>query len=338
MKPATAKFTRPGRATFARVSLLAAVIAAWVALLSSCGSDGPAPDPVAESWQLRASMATPRSEIAAAALDGRLYVAGGIESFEITAQAEVYDEATDTWSPLPPLPRELHHVAMTACDGEVYASGGYTNLGFTRDDQPTLWRLDADAWIAVAALPEPIGEHAMACIDGQVHVVGGNTDDGPTGALRRFDGSDWVDLAPMPTPRHSTGVALLDGWLYVTGGRNETSSELDVVEAFEVTPGRWETRASLPVGRGGHAAAAREGRLHAFGGEFLGEDLVLDVHEIYDPTSDSWTDGPPLPEPRHGLAGAVLGDRIYAIAGGSEAGVRTINSTTGTLQVFGMFE
>ncbi|MEM8606870.1 MAG: kelch repeat-containing protein [Myxococcota bacterium] len=321
-----------------RMGRLLGALISLVCLVSSCGSESATTEARPDSWQLRASMATPRSEIAAAALDNQIYVAGGIVSIEITDRAEVYDEATDAWSSLPSLPRPLHHVAMTACGGDVYASGGYTNLGFARDEDPTLWRLTTDAWVAVTNLPEPIGEHAMACIDGLVHLVGGNTDAGPTGAMRRFEGDAWFDLPPMPTPRHSTAIALLDGWLYVTGGRNDTTSELDVVEAFDVATGRWETRASLPVGRGGHAAAARDGRLHAFGGELLDESVVLDLHEIYDPTSDSWTDGVPLPEPRHGLAAAVLDERIYAIGGGSEAGMRTVMSTTGTLQVLGPFE
>lgn len=309
-----------------------------VVLVSGCGSDAADPDPAPESWQLRAPMAVGRSEIAAAARDGRIYVAGGIESLGLTDQAEVYDDATDSWSPLPSLPRALHHVAMVGCGGEVYASGGYTSLLFERDGEPTLWRLDTDTWRSATSLPEPIGEHAMVCIEGLVHLVGGNTDDGPTGAFRRLDGADWIDLPPVPTPRHSAAVTLLDGWLYVFGGRNDTSTELDVVEAFEVATSRWETRAPLPLGRGGHGAAARNGRVHVFGGELLDQDVVLDVNHVYDPTSDSWTEGPPLPEPRHGLAAAVLDNRIYAIGGGSEAGVRTVFSTTGTLQVLGAFD
>lgn len=283
-------------------------------------------------------MEVDRSEIAAAVRDGQIYVAGGIQQLGLTDQAEVYDEATDGWSRAPALPRALHHVAMVGCGGEVYASGGYTSLTFERDEDPTLWRLGANGWDAVTSLPEPLGEHAMACIDGSVHIVGGNTDDGPTGAFRRWDAPTWVDLPSLPTPRHSTAVAVVDGWLYVFGGRDESSSQLDVVEAFDVAAGAWEARAPLPVGRGGHAAAASGGVVHVVGGELLGDDVVLDLHDLYDAATDTWTSGPPLPEARHGLAAVTIGERIYAIGGGSEAGVRTVASTTGTLQVLGDFE
>ena len=52
-------------------------------------------------------MPTARSELAAAALDGRIYVAGGIAQWGTTAAFEAYDPATDRWEELPPLPEAV---------------------------------------------------------------------------------------------------------------------------------------------------------------------------------------------------------------------------------------
>ena len=50
-------------------------------------------------------MPTSRSELAAAALAGRIYVAGGIAQWGNTAAFAAYDPATDRWEELRLCPR-----------------------------------------------------------------------------------------------------------------------------------------------------------------------------------------------------------------------------------------
>ena len=58
-------------------------------------------------------MPTLRSEIQAAALDGRIYVAGGFGTAGRVLRAfERYDPATDAWERLARLPRGIHHAAL----------------------------------------------------------------------------------------------------------------------------------------------------------------------------------------------------------------------------------
>jgi Kelch motif len=52
-------------------------------------------------WTRAAPMPTARSELAAAALDGRIYVAGGIARWGTTAAFEAYEPARDRWEELP---------------------------------------------------------------------------------------------------------------------------------------------------------------------------------------------------------------------------------------------
>ena len=95
-------------------------------------------------------MPTSRSELAAAALAGRIYVAGGIAQWGTTAAFEAYDPATDRWEELPPLPEAVHHLAAAATDKRVYVTGGYTNLLFSE--------ITKRAWAY-----EPTGLSALAC-------------------------------------------------------------------------------------------------------------------------------------------------------------------------------
>jgi hypothetical protein len=67
------------------------------------------------TWRTLAPMPTPRSEVAVAAVGGKIYVIGGFEGDGSTSDAvEVYDPATDTWTQAPSLPEPRHHTAASA--------------------------------------------------------------------------------------------------------------------------------------------------------------------------------------------------------------------------------
>ena len=54
-------------------------------------------DPQANTWAQLASMDTARRNQASAAVGGKLYVFGGVNSGERLSTAEVYDPASDSW-------------------------------------------------------------------------------------------------------------------------------------------------------------------------------------------------------------------------------------------------
>lgn len=83
-------------------------------------------------------------------------------------------------------------------------------------------------------------------------------------------------------------------------------------------PGRWRTRASLPLPRSEMAwAVAMAGRMHLVGG--YGEQRVdRPYHHVYDPVRDTWTSAAPLPLGANHVGVAVLGDMLYAIGGFTE--------------------
>ena len=77
------------------------------ALLAACAAAGQPAGP----WSRGAPMSTARSELTSAALDGRIYVAGGIAQLGASTDFAVYDPRADVWAELPPLPEDLHHLA-----------------------------------------------------------------------------------------------------------------------------------------------------------------------------------------------------------------------------------
>ena len=73
-------------------------------------------------WTNGKPMPTPRSEIAGAALNEKVYIIGGFdESGQRTTTVEVYDPSADKWTTAAPLPQPLDHTAAAASyDGKLY--------------------------------------------------------------------------------------------------------------------------------------------------------------------------------------------------------------------------
>jgi hypothetical protein len=185
---------------------LVALAAAW---LAGCTAE---PGPAKGPWTRAAPMPTARSEIAAAALGGRIYVAGGIAQFGTTDAFEAYDPATDTWTALAPLPVGLHHTAMAALDGRLYLAGGYDSLGFNID-RKAAWAYTPKTgrWHRIADMPAPRAAHKLAALGGRLYAVGGVTKGGAAdaAAVWSYDPATnaWKTTHAPPALRHRRALA-----------------------------------------------------------------------------------------------------------------------------------
>jgi len=107
-----------------------------------------------------APLPTPRSEIAGAALNGKVYIIGGFdESNQSTTTVEVYDPIADKWTTAAPLPQPLDHTAAASYDGKLYVVGGgylsrdaLSNKLFIYDPTINKWTEGADLQAARGAL------------------------------------------------------------------------------------------------------------------------------------------------------------------------------------------
>lgn len=292
-----------------------------------------------QRWDTLNEMHTGRSEISAAIVRGKVFVAGGIGFMRTLDSCEAYDIATNMWEACASLPYPLHHIALASEGETLYASGGYRNLGFKHDGNAHLLRLDAsgERWLVESALPKPLGEHAMFAHAGNICVIGGRTPEGDSKSLWCYGTSSgqWQQLASMPTPRHSFSIAMADDQLWVLGGRSEAlGSAIDRTEIYDFSDNSWSTGPSLPEGRGGHASVIQNRRLHVIGGEAFDPNRIVNRHDIYDIDADVWTSAPVPDQPRHGMASLLVDGRIFLFGGGSRPGVWTLFSASSTVQRF----
>ena len=96
-------------------------------------------DPVANSWTTRSPMPTARSAAAAGVIDGKIHVAGGFGTANLTAN-ESYDPQSDTWLSGPPMLTAQSSTSGAVLGSKLYVFRGVigTYLGATEVFDPSL--------------------------------------------------------------------------------------------------------------------------------------------------------------------------------------------------------
>lgn len=291
-------------------------------------------------WKTEPDLPILVQEVYGAVFQGKIHLAGGLkrtaDRFGATADHMAYDPQTQQWELRAPLPENRHHIQMMHHRNELYALGGYFSQGRGESwiMKNQTWRYDSknNRWEDSSPAPHPHGETVAASLGDYIHIVGGRQ---PKGASNKsykdhtdsdlhlqFDPQQgvWQKLAPSLTLRNSGAGAVIDELWYVVGGRNMALNNLATLEIYDPKEDRWRKGTPMPQAQGGLAAAALEGKLYAFGGEyFKPQNGVFSTCWIYDPKKDQWVKGPSMKTPRHGLAGVALPPKIYALGGAKKA-------------------
>lgn len=325
-------------------AIIAAVIAAAIAIalvMASYEVSEPSSPP---AWSEGKPMPTPRTEVAGAALDDKVYIIGGFDRLgRATSTVEVYDPEADKWNASEPLPWPLHHAAAASYNGTLYVVGGYLE-----DNEPSdkllAYDPETNEWRELAPMPTPRGALTANFVNGTLYAVGGvnSSFSSPAAPLATNEAYDpaadsWSHKTPMPTPRqHLASAVLYDSEvlydkLYVIGGRIDSlSSNLDSNEAYDPQHDNWTKLLPMPSKRGGLAAASGpDFKIHVFGGESPAG--TFSNNEAYRPYPvREWSSTTPMPEARHGLAAVTVDSKIYVIGGGPQPGL----TVSGSNQIF----
>ncbi len=279
------------------------------------------PAPGALTWSTRAPLPTPRSEVASAVLDGKIYViAGFVASGQSSNVVEVYDPAANRWERKANLPEARDHAMAAALGGKVYVFGG--GLG---DATRTTFAYDpaADRWTRMQDMPFRRTAGGAAVVGADRMVVAGGTGDSPQVTMSYDPSRDGWGMGPgplLPAPREHLAVTAAEGKVYVIGGRWEGALKDTNLVADSIAR-QWRVLAPLPTARGGTAGGVVSGRIYVAGGEAFDPTRTFAQVEVYDPATNAWSEAPDLPTPRHGLAVQGVGDVLYVIGGGPTAGL-----------------
>jgi N-acetylneuraminic acid mutarotase len=282
---------------------------------------------MAAPWATAPDLARgPAQEMAAVAVDGKIYVLGGFQAGGLANVVQVFDTAGCVWSAGPDLPTDVHHPNAAVVDGRIYVVGALRGGGdYMAIGDTWSWNPATDAgWSVRAPMPGGTqrGASATGVIDGKIYVAGGLRY-GATTEVSIYDpiADAWTSAPSLPQPRDHACGGVVDGRLYVAGGRNgDPTAPSSLV--FELTPGAgWIERAAMPTGRAGAGCGVIADRLIVAGGErnpAPGSRGVFPQVEAYNASLDTWDTLAPMPTPRHGMGVAAWAGRLYTAAGADQ--------------------
>jgi Kelch motif len=301
--------------------LLAAVLATLVVGCSLFTSTSPPATVVEGAWSRVADAPAALTEVAAAVLDDRIWVAGGLTAEGAgSAEVFVYEPTEDSWTPGPDLPGPVHHASLVSDGTSLWLVGGYAN-GF---DAPTaeVWRLEPSApegWVAEEPLPEPRGAGAAAWDGSRIVYAGGVGPDGVSGAVFALEDGAWSQVAQLARAReHLAATSDGDGSVFVLGGR-VGGLDANLATADRVQGDTATEIGELPTRRGGVAAFwSPEVGACLVGGESPGgTNAQVECIDVDGDVSVL----PGLGHPRHGLGAAVVNRVAYVLLGGDQPGL-----------------
>ena len=134
-------------------------------------------DIASDTWTPVASLLAPRSDLAAAAVGGKIYVFGGCDNAgTFLADVDVYNPVTDTWSTAPanmPTARAGMYAVATK-GGTVYVIGGWDGVGPGLSTNEA-YKVSQDTWTP-GLLPMPTHRAEVGAVGhgGRIYIVGGS--------------------------------------------------------------------------------------------------------------------------------------------------------------------
>ena len=253
------------------------------------------------------------------------------------ASAELFDPATNQWSPRASLTdaRESHTATLLP-SGQILVVGSRNGATLASAE---LFDPKTNQWTPRASLTDARESlTATRLPSGQILVVGGMNATGATlASAELFDPAtnQWTPRASLTDARvYHTATLLPSGQVLVVGGDGpigEGSAPLASVELFNPAANTWTSRASLTDARESHTATLLpSGQILVVGG-MNATGAPLASAELFDPATNQWTSRASLTDARgFHTATRLLSGQVLVVGGGERF--------TGTLASAELFE
>ena len=128
------------------------------------------------TWSTVAPLPSPRSDLAAVAHGGKVFVFGGCTGTasapSVTNEVDMYDPDTNTWTILAPMPTQRASLVAGHKGNLVYAIGGTNGVSALNVNE--VYDFSANSWSTNTPMPTARQEAGVHSHGGTVYVVGGS--------------------------------------------------------------------------------------------------------------------------------------------------------------------
>ena len=178
-------------------------------------------DPATNMWETKTPMPTPRGELKANCVNGKIYLIGGSDGsrFGFYKTTEVYDPSTDSWTTKAPIPTAVGFYASAVVENNIYLLEGIPNssIGIFYN-RTQIYDPEKDQWSI--GTPNSRGwfeANAATTTRANAPILIYVFDETATYSYDPANDS-WANGTSMPTARGFAGVAVVNDTFYVIGG------------------------------------------------------------------------------------------------------------------------
>jgi N-acetylneuraminic acid mutarotase len=279
---------------------------------------------VNSQWTELPPLLQPRAAAAAAVVNDRIIVAGGVDSAgKPLDTTEIFDG--NSWKLGAPIPTPRQMLGA-ASDGKlVYTVGGSNGTS----DMATVEAYDpaADTWATLPELPGRRSDFGVALIDGRLVVVGGVSQGQVLKSVVALDlaAQSWNGLPDLGTARHGMAVAGVGKTVYAIGGSTGPGDDAVTAsaQALKLAPRKpqpasaWRSLPEAPTARLMTAWAVLGDEIWIAGGMRHGE--TLQTVESYNTKTGEWRPQPSLPIPLNHATATTYRGEMVVIGGATDA-------------------
>lgn len=268
------------------------------------------------SWTEVSPMNQPRTGMAIAVWEGKIYAFGGASHLprpQIIASSEVYDPDEDEWRYIEPLPVPLYQATAITTGAGIIILGGLSPRGASKD--VFLYHPLRNAYQKISQMPHPRYSLRAVLIRGDILIVGGMSEHmdftRENWWWRRGD-DRWEEGPTNVYPCSGAGLILHEHPMLLGGNYQGLLDRIEVLREGQWTIWR-ENRLPQPLADFGSGVIGDTLIILAGGSSAMmrGTNTVWAYHF----TQREWTEFPPLTYPRAGLEMAIVNDRAFAIGG-----------------------
>jgi N-acetylneuraminic acid mutarotase len=226
--------------------------------------------------------------------DGKVYSVAGYNGSANVANGNVYDPASQAWSPIANAPEALESPGAAFVNGKMYLVGGWNASG-NASTKVYVYDPNSNSWSSAANLPKALSAPAVTALDGNLYVVGGCTTGNcaPTSksAFRYDPGSDsWAQLADYPVPAAFPACAGIASELVCAGGVNADNNQgQKATYIYDPGSDSWAQGADMPYDDWAMAYAGSDNKLQISAGAINNGAVLTNQSLEYDPSANTWT-------------------------------------------------
>jgi N-acetylneuraminic acid mutarotase len=276
-------------------------------------------------WINKTNLTSARFQSGAAALNGKVYLAGGINSSGTLFNAfQVFNPSTNAWTTLATLPASICALTLVESGGKLYAIGGRDGSNVKN----TVYRYDtsANTWSTMTAMTTARCALSGVASNGKIYVFGGctNLSNTMTAATEIYDiaGNSWSSGTSMPTAKASFTASLVSGKVYLIGGATASGVYTAANDVYNISGNSWTSGRAMQRVREGYGSVVSNGLIYLFGG--YRASYIADC-EQYDPVSDTYANILSSNYSRAFPASATVGGKAYLMGGEDGTFSYTIN-------------